>query len=236
MTHGTERHRSYTELLAAGQPRSITSDEEADRIQKQIDALIDKGQLTQDEEEYLSLLGDLVAAWEEGRYQWPKLSPVEMLRILMEDNGLRQADLVGSVFPTASIASEVLNGKRNLTYEFVERLTRFFHTSPAVFFEAGLEREESEEPADQAELTQETVVASAGEAEAQGGDEWRIHPTEFFERYLDQFVELAESSGLDREALIKTLLAMVERRGEDPMTNGGRRRTESAKPKTLPTK
>ena len=155
MTPGSSVRRTYSELLAAGQPRTITSNEEADRIQAQIDAVIDKGDLSQDEQEYLSLLGDLVLAWEEERYDWPELSPVEYLRALLEDSGRRQADLVGPVFPTASIASEVLNGKRALTYDHVHKAAAFFHVSPALFFpnvghlrpDPALERAESDEQA-----------------------------------------------------------------------------------------
>ena len=51
----------------------------------------------------------------------------------MEANGLKQKDLVGSVFETASIASEVLSGKREITKEHIRKLSRKFHVSPAVF-------------------------------------------------------------------------------------------------------
>ena len=40
----------------------------------------------------------------------------------------------GPVFATKSIASEVLNGKRRLTYDHVDRLAQFFHVSPSVFY------------------------------------------------------------------------------------------------------
>ncbi len=49
---------------------------------------------------------------------------------------MRQGDLVGGVFPTKGIASEVLNGKRQLTYEHVARLAKVFHVSPAAFYGA----------------------------------------------------------------------------------------------------
>jgi HTH-type transcriptional regulator/antitoxin HigA len=135
MIRGTETPLTYTELLAAGQPRTITSDTDADRIQSQIDALLDKGELSRAEEEYLSLLGDLVLAWEDGKHEMPDLPPLDYLRALIEDGGLRQADLVPAVFPTPSLASEILSGKRPLTYDYVQRLSRYFHVSPALFFE-----------------------------------------------------------------------------------------------------
>jgi HTH-type transcriptional regulator / antitoxin HigA len=75
-----------------------------------------------------------MSEWEADKYPLPPVSPLDMLRSLIEDNGLRQRDLVGPVFPTEPIASEVLNGKPKLTYHFVERLAAFFHAPPSVFF------------------------------------------------------------------------------------------------------
>ena len=57
-----------------------------------------------------------------------------MVKALLETHDLRQQALVGPVFPTKGIASEVLSGKRKLTYDFVERLARFFQVSPEIFF------------------------------------------------------------------------------------------------------
>jgi HTH-type transcriptional regulator/antitoxin HigA len=55
-----------------------------------------------------------------------------MLQYLMEQRGLRQADLL-PVFGSRSIASTVLNGKRELSKTHIRRLAEFFHVSPAVF-------------------------------------------------------------------------------------------------------
>jgi HTH-type transcriptional regulator/antitoxin HigA len=119
-------------------PRPISCEDEAARIEHVIDELVDVAamrDLTSDERDFLNLLGNLLYAWEEDRYDWPHASPLELLRALMEDTETKQADLVGPVFPSSGIASEVLKGKRRLTYAYVERLARYFHTSPAVFFD-----------------------------------------------------------------------------------------------------
>lgn len=132
MTPGTER--SYADLLRSLQPRSIKNDDEAEAIQRQIDALIDQDEISTDEQELLSLLGDLMLAWEGNLFDLPDLAPPEAIQALLEAHGLRQSDLVGPVFATRSIASEVLNGKRRLTYEHVQKLAQLFHVSPSVFF------------------------------------------------------------------------------------------------------
>jgi HTH-type transcriptional regulator/antitoxin HigA len=134
MIPGTDASHSYADLLVQVQPRSITSEEEAAQIQRQIDLLIDRPERSANEEALLSLLGDLMQAWEAGHYDLDVASPAEAIGALLEAHGLDQQALVGPVFATKSIASEILRGKRHLTYEHVGRLAQFFHVSPSVFY------------------------------------------------------------------------------------------------------
>jgi HTH-type transcriptional regulator/antitoxin HigA len=48
-------------------------------------------------------------------------------------NGLRQKDLA-SIFGSESVISEVLSGKRDITKAHIEKLSKRFNISPAVFF------------------------------------------------------------------------------------------------------
>ncbi len=102
--------------------------------QKTIDQLLDKGSLSEDEQDYLNVLGTLVYEYEEQTVKIPDVSGVEMLKVLMEEFELRQKDLT-SIFKTESIVSDVINHKRSLTVEHIHKLSQFFHVSPAVFFE-----------------------------------------------------------------------------------------------------
>ncbi len=103
--------------------------------QEVINALIDRGDLTSDEKDYLDLLGTLVYEYEEEHVQIPSLYGVDLLKALIEESNLRQKDLV-SIFKTESIVSEVLSGQRKLTVEHIQKLADFFHISPAAFFES----------------------------------------------------------------------------------------------------
>jgi plasmid maintenance system antidote protein VapI len=58
---------------------------------------------------------------------------------LLNANGLKQKDLVG-VFPTESVVSDVLAGKRALTVEHIKKLSERFGVSPALFFELPITR------------------------------------------------------------------------------------------------
>ena len=51
---------AYIELLKTFPPRPITGEEELTATQKAIDSLLDKGELTPDERDYLHVLGTMV--------------------------------------------------------------------------------------------------------------------------------------------------------------------------------
>ncbi|MEL7333062.1 MAG: transcriptional regulator [Cyanobacteria bacterium J06560_2] len=137
MTPGLTEKNSYTSLLLAFPPRPISTEAQFLATQQVIDGLIDQPDLTEDERDYLNLLGTLVASYEEQTVEIPDISGVEMLKVLIEEFELRQKDLTG-IFKTESIVSDVVNRKRSLSVEHIQGLSKFFQVSPAVFFEATL--------------------------------------------------------------------------------------------------
>jgi HTH-type transcriptional regulator/antitoxin HigA len=64
----------------------------------------------------------------------PDVRGVDALLHLMEENDLKQVDLV-DMFGTKSIASEVLTGKRRLTFGHVRELSARFGLPADVFIE-----------------------------------------------------------------------------------------------------
>ncbi len=123
----------YIKLLTTFPPRPIKSEEELEATQDIIDQLLDQEKLSQDEKDYLNVLGTLVYEYEQKQEPIPDIYGVELLKVLMQDNNLRQKDLV-PIFKTESIVSDVLKGKRELTKRHIEELSKFFHVSPSVFF------------------------------------------------------------------------------------------------------
>jgi len=75
----------------------------------------------------------LIEDFEEKRYRLPRSTPLNVIRFLMEQHGLRQKDLA-EAFGTPSIVSEVLSGKRDLSKDHIRRLSERFHVSPELFF------------------------------------------------------------------------------------------------------
>jgi len=85
------------------------------------------------EKQLHELLFLLVQDFEHRNYKLRAASPIEVIVELIQANGLKQKDLVG-IFKTASVVSEVLNGKRELTKEHIKRLSERFNVSPELFF------------------------------------------------------------------------------------------------------
>ena len=97
MTPGSSKQMSYTELLLAFPPRPIRTEAQYSKTQEVVDQLIDKGVLTEDERDYLNMLGTLMYEYEEQVVDIPDIYGVEMLRVLIEEFELRQKDLT-SIF------------------------------------------------------------------------------------------------------------------------------------------
>lgn len=136
MTHGLTDAASYTQLVVNFPPRPIRSIEELAAAQAVVDGLLDTPTLTPAQQDYLNVLGLLIAEFEDRLEPLPDISGIELLKVLMEEHGLRQKDLV-PIFKTESIVSAVLHGQRKLTVEHIEKLATFFKVSTAVFFPTG---------------------------------------------------------------------------------------------------
>lgn len=135
MTRGLNKPESYIQLLQSFPPRPITNEAEFSATQAVVDTLLDRPKLTTEEQDYLTVLGTLIYEYEQTLEPLPDIYGVELLKVLMEEQDLRQKDLV-PIFKTESIVSAVLHGRRKLTVEHIQKLAEFFYISPAAFFPA----------------------------------------------------------------------------------------------------
>ncbi|KAI9135629.1 type II toxin-antitoxin system HigA family antitoxin [Acaryochloris sp. CCMEE 5410] len=134
MILGTNNAATYESLIQEFIPRPIHNDQQLEAVQMRIDALIDlERELTPDETDYLDLLGTLVWEYEQSLEALPDIYGVELLKVLVEDRGLRQKDLV-PIFKAESIISDIFKGRRQLTTRHIQELAAYFSVSPAVFF------------------------------------------------------------------------------------------------------
>ena len=123
----------YSMLLSKTPPKVIRSERENQTYTEILYELDRRTNLTPAEEQFAELLTLLIEEFERRRYRLPAAKPVDVLRFLMDEHGLKQKDLV-DVMGSPSIVSEVLSGKRELNKNHIRRLSRRFHVSPELFF------------------------------------------------------------------------------------------------------
>ena len=111
----------------------IESDTQNRLYTKKLLELMRQPQRSAEDRKYGRLLATLIEKCESERYPIPDAKPEEVLAELIEQNGLRQRDLV-PMLGTESVVSELVNGKRPLSKANIEKLSQRFHVSPAVFF------------------------------------------------------------------------------------------------------
>jgi len=79
----------------------------------------------------METLGSLVETYEERTMPPIDGNPVDVLKLLMEEHGIKQSQMpeIGS----QGVVSEILSGKRELNLRQVKLLSKRFNVSPAVF-------------------------------------------------------------------------------------------------------
>jgi HTH-type transcriptional regulator/antitoxin HigA len=126
-------HKKYGDLFAHGIAHTITTDAENKAAIKELEVYSFAENSTPEEEAYCEVLTTLIEQYEK-RYRLDiTLDPVETLRVLMENRGLKQADLVPAIDSKGHV-SEILSGTRELSKAHIVKLSNFFQVSPEVFF------------------------------------------------------------------------------------------------------
>jgi HTH-type transcriptional regulator/antitoxin HigA len=105
--------------------------EEAVKVMKELAYRM--SDLSPAEADYLSVLGGLIAQYEESLPRLaPEMTPQEALVYLMEVNELGQSELVPFVGHKSNL-SAFLNGHRGLSKRAASQLADYFKVSPALF-------------------------------------------------------------------------------------------------------
>jgi len=124
---------TYDELVSIYPLRRIKSEEELDKAEQFVESLFNKS-LSLDEEDYLHVLCLIVEEYESKHHPIPSVSGVDVLKHLIDVNGLKQKDLL-PIFKSSGITSEVLSGKRKLTVNHIRLLAKRFNISTDAFFD-----------------------------------------------------------------------------------------------------
>ena len=104
--------RKYGHLVRKALPVKIQTEVEYERLLEQTRVLIERDEETLSSEEIrlLELLGMLVEQYEDEHYPIDEGTPLDTLKFLMDQHGLKHKD-IWPLFGSKGIASEVLNAK-----------------------------------------------------------------------------------------------------------------------------
>jgi HTH-type transcriptional regulator / antitoxin HigA len=122
---------------ALGMPLGkIRSADDFERAVSVLDQLLEasRGDSEHDLGGLISLLGELIEDYESATLAEAAASPAEVLRLLMESNGLAQADLAREL-GGQSVVSAILNGRRAINARQAGALAERFKVSAAAFIE-----------------------------------------------------------------------------------------------------
>ncbi len=109
------------------------SEDEYQNLVGVLDSLVDEVGNNQDHKlaPVMETIGNLIENYENQKHEIKEASPIDALKYLMLEHGLKQSDLkeIGS----QGVVSEILMGKRILNLEQIKKISIRFHVSPLVF-------------------------------------------------------------------------------------------------------
>jgi HTH-type transcriptional regulator/antitoxin HigA len=126
--------KDYTGLVRLLPPRPIHDKLDLANATEMIDALAGHD-LTPDQEDYLDVLSDLVAKYEEDRspLRRTRSTPLERLRFVVQEAGMTASDL-GRLLGNRGLGSLILRGRRQLSKTHIRVLAEHFRLDPGYFF------------------------------------------------------------------------------------------------------
>ncbi len=134
--NGAIDNKKYGMLLAETLPGIIETEEENERALETVHRLMSKGEgnLSPEETSLFRLLVRLIEDFEEKAY--PEVgnssTPRDVLAFLMDQQGLKQKDLV-DIFSSSGTISQVLNGAREISKTQAKALAERFKVSAELF-------------------------------------------------------------------------------------------------------
>lgn len=125
MPAATTVRTRYDELIAVFPLRPIGSDESYDAAVGVMDTLLSRD-LDQDEDDYLHVLGFLIREYDEEHHVLPASIPADVLRDLMDEQGVTQADLAAATGIAGPNISAMLANRRGISKRCCKLFGEFF--------------------------------------------------------------------------------------------------------------
>jgi HTH-type transcriptional regulator/antitoxin HigA len=123
----------YQDLLIEHKPRVIRTTAEHKRSLAAIDRLMRKEKLTAAERELLELLSVLVERYEEEIDPAPDVPPHRLVAHLLRARGATQMELSRATGLARSVISEIVSGRKGVSFRTAKKLGAYFGVSPTLF-------------------------------------------------------------------------------------------------------
>ena len=127
--------KTFGDLVRLFPPQAIRDEVDYVNMQEMIDRLTSLAKLSLGQAEYLETLSILFEAYENEHEQIDAghLSPLQILRFLMESHGMSGSDL-GRLLGNRELGPKILNGTRQLSKAHIRKLADHFRVDAGLFF------------------------------------------------------------------------------------------------------
>lgn len=126
--------RDFAGLCAVLTPRPIRDPADYDNTIEVVDSMVLwEKEFSRDQEDYFEVLCTLVGRFEAERVKWPDVSPVEMLRHLLDEHQMSGADLSRLLGGSRHLGPMILRGERSITANHARKLATHFGLQAGVF-------------------------------------------------------------------------------------------------------
>jgi antitoxin component HigA of HigAB toxin-antitoxin module len=126
---------SYAELVGLFMPRPLHDEVDYRNALGVLDAMAGF-EMNADQEDYFEAIATFVEKYEAGQHAIDdaKMTPVELLRSLMEEHGMSESDL-GRLLGDRSLGHRILTAQRGLSKAHIRVLAEHFSLNPAALLE-----------------------------------------------------------------------------------------------------
>lgn len=126
---------TYTDLVAWYPPMVLETEAEYDQA-VEVTKKLSLYELSDVQERYFDTLCILIETYEDQHpFDWPKIHPIEILKSLLDDQGMNISDFSRLIGVHRSIGTRILQGERNLTIPHIKALCERFKVGPELFFD-----------------------------------------------------------------------------------------------------
>ena len=99
-----------------------------------MNALVGFPRFNTEQQDYLDVLTEFVDEYDQSKkIRWRKISGLESLKYLLEENGMSAADLSRILSTSRNLGAMILRGERRLTLAHVRTLAKHFCVSADLF-------------------------------------------------------------------------------------------------------